>query len=196
MSGPQVGAWLRRLEKTITAQGSPFSTAAAPPIDTGRLDQAQEQVGAVFPDELRQWWLWHDGAVPVRGRSSVELIGVGGYWPLSLDRALAEREYWLGNRIPEAAWWPDTWLPLAKVDQVKWLNADLELSTPDHLVLTVADLYPGGPFGHRVTLTFAEVIEQWIAYLDARYAWWDADGDCWRYVLPCPPGFERTLVIP
>lgn len=195
MSGAQVASLLRRLEQAIDAQGSPFSTAAAPPVDPARLDQAQERVGAVFPDELRQWWLWHDGAVPVRGRSSVELIGVGGYWPLSLDQALADWEYWLGNRIPESVWWPDTWFPLAKVAQAKWLNADLEASTPDRLVLTVAEL-PDPPFGQTVTLTFPELIEQWITYLDARYAWWDVAGDCWRYVLPWPPGYERTLFVP
>jgi hypothetical protein len=196
VSPAQVAEGLRRLEQAITAQGSPFAAAAAPPVDPARLDEAQERVGAVFPDELRQWWLWHDGAVPERGRSSVHVIGVGGYWPLSLDQALADWEYWLGNRIPETVWWPDTWFPLARVEHSKWLNADLELSTPDRLVLTVADLYHGGPFGHTVTLTFPEVIEQWISFLDARYAWWDAGNDCWQYVLPCPPGYERALVIP
>ncbi len=195
MSGAQVAALLRRLEQAITAQGSPFFTAAAPPIDPARLDQAQEQVGVVFPDELRQWWLWHDGSVPWRGRMAAHLIGVGGYWPLSLDRALAEREYWLKSRIPDAVWWPDTWFPLAQVAQVKWLNADLEASTPDRLVLTVAEL-DGLTFGDEVRLTFPELIEQWISFLDARYAWWDAANDCWQHVLPCPPGYERSLVIP
>ena len=162
-SGDRVAVLLRALERELDREGSPFSSTAAPPVDPRRLDEAEVRVGRSFPAELREWWLWHDGSVPERGRSSAHVIGVGGYWPHSLERALKGWAWWsqespLRDYTVSEANFLESWVPFAGT-KATWLNAKLELSTPERLVMGIVELPQEGEFGATVNLTFHELIE-------------------------------------
>ena len=194
----QVAESLRALERELDRQGSPFSSLAAPPVDPRRLDEAEERVGRPFPSELRAWWLWHDGSVPQHGRLSAHLIGAGGFWPYPLEHALGEWEWWsqaspFRDHVVSEATFKESWVPFAGAAQLTQLTAKLELSSSDRLVIGIVEMHPIGDFGATVDLSLAELIEGWIDYLDAGHAWWDPDGDCWRYRVPPPPGYDVRL---
>lgn len=150
-------------------------------------------MGRSFPAELRAWWLWHDGSVPQRGRLSTHKIGVGAWWPYPLEQALKEWAWWSLDENWGDEPFPATWVPFAGT-QSKWLNAKLELSTPDRLVMGVVAL-PGEleEYGATVSLTFPALIQGWIEFLRAGHATWDAGEDCWIYRMPPPAEYHPYL---
>lgn len=190
---PEVDRLLRELERELDRQGSPFSSVAAPPIDPRRLDEAEERVGHALPAELRAWWLWHDGSIPQPGRASAHDIGVGGWEPFPLNRALEVWAWWSAEKNWGDDPFPATWLPFAGT-QSKLLNAKLELSTPDRLVMGVVAL-PGEleEFGATADLTFPELIQGWIDFLREGHATWDAGHDYWHYRMPPPAEYHPYL---
>ena len=199
-AGERVLHLLGELERELDRQGSPFSSIAAPPVEPWQLDEAEARVGFPFPDELRAWWLWHDGATRVPGHLSDHLLGVGGLEAYPLAKALHEWDDWSKESIfreQSVSEWKflESWVPFAGADGYRRLNAKLELSGPDQLVLGVVEVpWDGIEFGQTVDMTFPELISAWIEYLQAGRARWSVEEGYWmREALPGPATFDRYL---
>jgi hypothetical protein len=200
-AGERVLTLLDELERELDRQGSPFSSLAEPPVAPWRIDEAEERVGFPFPDELRAWWMWHDGVRYQRGSPAAHEIGVGGFEPYSLERTMAEWVVWSQESIfredsTAEFTFLKSWLPFAGSDQYKRLNAKLDLSSPERLVMGVVEMPWEGEFGRTVDVAFPDLIEGWIGYLQAGHVRWNAEEGYWQVTMPPVPGYDRLLYLP
>lgn len=173
---------LRRWETHWIDLELPIATAVNPGASEPMIDAIERRVGLTFPDELRQWFQWHNGARSRSGfaRSSPE--AAPGWHLFSLDQA-AERYLTARASMPDAdelgrdpeEIWPTGYFPLMDSTGSSTLVVDVRGRSsepaPIDIVDPQADL-PEWPLNHplpsiaALVSLFDEVFERELAYWD------------------------------
>ena len=167
-------------------------------------------VGVAAPDEVVEWFTWHNGVVPGHHKVS---FGPCCYRPFSLTEAIAARQTRidLASGLASAVegvgsehwWWEPTWLPLGEQADTSFV-VDVGSSGPNVTVRAVCwedqagpsairreeqdssegDPYLGG-FRRVISPSLSERVGVWIRLLDT-YCSWSTQFHAWDY------DFERV----
>jgi hypothetical protein len=184
-----VPARLEALIGELDTLGSPIRRYLRPGRPESDVRSALEGLGLTPPDELIDWFGWHDGidyAAVERGEGAAVPIEVFfSVAPASLDEAARVcRERRAGIRElfgadppgPDAdPFWRDAWFPvLGGVDSLFAAACD---GAPDGAPPPVWRVFSHpGPFETGVVAdSLAELVNRMVAEVRAGSVWWDAD---------------------
>jgi hypothetical protein len=153
--------------------------------------------GLEIPLELRVWWNWHDGAVPLSGApTNLRRIGPGGYEFLPLTEALSAYEF---NRrvhhgdldsdgVPTTSRWEPAWLPfMTQGAERLYVDCDRVFFgefTPVRLVSWGWEL----PEVDRAT-SVTHAVTLWLWLLESGFYKWDNAIPGWDYDTAEIPDF-------
>ena len=185
----ELASLLIELEHRWSEKGSDEHTAMAPGLDRAEVVATLEGQGLRAPDELVDWYCWHNGGFPEEAGAPSVYLAPSGFLQLSLRASVEEKQAWTKNaaeflgdlegflgedEAPEmleaAYWWEPTWFPIARSTGPHVLVADLAGSSESVTVLIVewSDMdYSRQPR--------AESLTAWVRLL------LDVPADYWRW---------------
>lgn len=176
----ELRAALERIEAAWARHGA--TVELVPGLSDSEIDQQLARAQAPgLPDELRQWWRWHDGVGPVVGwRSKGARLGPT-LCPLPLSLAME----WYASRL---AWaeqdpfvtWDRRWLPVCCSNGDELLLA-VDVDTVEAFIVHLEDP-PEEPYRPESRVHFVDAVLAWAEALeDGTYVWnpqlgmWDVD---------------------
>lgn len=186
---------LLELEVRVRDQGAPVADLLAPGLPEEQIRSALAAIGLAAPDEVVQWFSWHNGTVRTQPRHEVVLI----LWrPYSLEEAIQQ---WLGReRAIAEGWWREEWLPIGD-----YFNADrlaVHCPNPATKLAVVRNVVPeeGGWDEDEVpsVQSLALVVSWWLDALRRRWVRWDANIGGWDnqgWYDSAPEEQRRTLIL-
>lgn len=99
-------------------------TLLQPGLSPAELDAVEVALGFPLPDEVREWFSWHNGVEIVGVRENVEYVLPNAYALSPLQDCLETRTTWMGYTDPELDhFYSPAWLPLT-MDRVSIVVAD------------------------------------------------------------------------
>lgn len=167
----QLPSRLRDLEDAWRRAGVPVDDMYAPGIPGDETRSTLSKAGMAAPDEVIEWFAWHDGAV--KPRVGITPLGPTGWTALSLREALKTRDsqaegadYAVEHINPNTApsyWWADTWLPIAEDGGQGVLAIDLLEGSDTCAVRYV--IWSNDKFRSVREDSLADLLNVWLAIL-------------------------------
>jgi cell wall assembly regulator SMI1 len=188
---------LQRLDTFFVEQDAPVAQALHPGLSAAELDVAEAELGFPFPQEVRDWYGWHNGMDEV-------LDGVEGSIRLpnrkllsSMREAIDARQQFLtpGTEIELVEVYEPTWLPITQAD-VLTIVVDCAGAAKDRQA-------PAPVYGidyeddwDQQLPSITAMVELWMTLIDQGYWRYDHDLDSWADTYAqIPLEYRRTDVV-
>ena len=191
------GEQLEHLERLLAKQGAPIVQCLQPPASPKALAAVESYLSLPLPNELKQWWGWHDGTNPDVYGSAAILIGpfftfMNSQRSITATQERREMAKEIDSDEPET-YWGSTWLALGTSGVVSCQCA-VESNAP----VPVLDVdyhkaaYPGAVVCHSL----GEMVRWWIEALESGAWRYDKAQNYWErtYELIPPERDQSGLV--
>ena len=172
---------LIKLESILAAQDAPVVQHLQPGASSTALTTVEGFLGMPVPDELRQWWEWHDGTdIQPHERAEKGLVGPL-FQILSTARAIEFSRKLRGFAVEDAAddpdeLWGSTWIAIGSQGRVA-CECNVEKSAPVP-VLNV-DYHKVDRPGETAAHSLGEMVSWWIEALESGAWRYDPEHDRW-----------------
>jgi SMI1 / KNR4 family (SUKH-1) len=173
---------LELLEGLLDEQGAPVVQRLQPPASTEALAAIESYLEISLPQEVRQWWGWHDGTDVEPGELAIQsslgplFLFRSAREALSITRECREDAEKVVPDDPDRSWGA-TWLALGNYGQVACDCAvDLGAPTPILDVDYHKAAYPGAPAAR----SFGEMVRWWIEALESGAWVYDPKRNRWE----------------
>jgi len=180
---------LAHLERLLAEQKAPVVQRFQPPVSRAALTEVEAYLELPLPNELRQWWGWHDGTDIERSELAVEGSIGPSFRFLRTERAIQfSRE---GRELAEKAapeepdsLWLSSWLAIGSGGRVACECAvDIDAPVP---ILDVDYHHTDVP-GTVAARSFGEMVSWWIEALES---------GAWRYNIERNRWERREELVP
>jgi cell wall assembly regulator SMI1 len=173
---------LEHLEWLLVGQKAPVVQRLQPPASSEALAAIESYLGLPLPDELRQWWGWHDGTdVKPHERAVKASIGPSFEF-LSSEEALKmthegrEIAVDIDPEEPETYWGP-TWLAIGSNGMVA---CDVAVGFDAPVPVLDVDYHKAAYPGVVAARSFGEMVQWWIEALESGAWRYDDEHDRWE----------------
>lgn len=189
---------LLKLESLLIEQEAPLIQRFAPPATDVALAVVESQLGLALPDELRQWWGWHDGTNVKAQELAVE-SSIGPSFDLMSSVEAVEVSRRLRSEAEEEApgdpdsLWASSWIAIGSQGRVACeCNIAVDAPVPVLDVDYHKAVYPGAVVCHSV----GKMVGWWIEALESGAWRYDTERQRWqrRYELIAPERDQAGLV--
>ena len=190
-------AALTSLDQFLHRSGAPIAGALRAGLSDAELDQYETDLGFSFPEDVRVWFAWHDGA-------DISYDDPRGYsylptrqFLLPLDAAMSFRDDFLKlnavtKSLPEHRY-DSRWLPITASDGGELALAVDCGSHPELAPVHSIDVRgTDDDWRNAATESLATVAELWIKLFDSRHWRWDAETGDWADTFAQLPAEWRT----
>lgn len=189
---------LAELERLLVKQGAPIIRRFQPPASNEALAAVESYLGLSIPDELRQWWEWHDGT-DVQGHELAVECSIGPIFSvLSASEAIeASQELRAGAEedAPEDpdSCWTLSWIAIGSQGRVA-----CECDIPSDAPVPVLDVdyhkaaYPGAVVCHSL----GKMVRWWIEALESGAWRYDRERNRWDRIYELiPPERDQAGLV-
>lgn len=189
---------LAELERLLIDQEAPVVRRFQPPASNEALAAVESYLGAPLPDELREWWDWHDGTDAERDEQTVQSSIGPLFFALSTAGAVkTSRELRVGAETdaPEDpdSLWASSWIAIGSQGRVA-----CECSIPADAPVPVLDVdyhkaaYPGAVVCHSL----GRMVRWWIEALESGAWRYDRERGRWKRIFELiPPERDQAGLI-
>jgi cell wall assembly regulator SMI1 len=189
---------LEHLEWLLVSQKAPIVQRFQPSVSSEALAAVESYFGLSLPDELRQWWEWHDGA-DVKGheRAAKASIGpmfefLGSEKALKATRKSREIAVDIDPEEPET-YWGSTWLAIGTGGRIA---CDIAIDSDAPVPILNVNYHHVDIPGTVSARSFGEMVKWWIEALESGAWWYDDEHDWWeRCEELIPPERDRTGLV-
>jgi len=188
---------LAELERLLTRQRAPVVPRFQPPASDEALAAVESYLGTSLPDELREWWRWHDG-IDGKGDEMVQAsIGPIFFALSTTDAVKNSRELRAGAEedAPEDpdSLWASSWIAIGSQGRVA-----CECSIPANAPVPVLDVdyhkaaYPGAVVCHSL----GKMVRWWIEALESGAWRYDQERNRWERIYELiPPERDQAGLV-
>ena len=189
---------LEHLERLLVGQRAPVVERFQRPASQEVLAEVEAHLGLPLPDELRQWWEWHDGTdIKPHERAVRGLIGPSFLF-LRTERAIkVTRECRIdaediAPEDPDSVWGA-TWLAIGSHGKVACQCA---VAASDPVPILNVDYHHVDVPGTIAAHSFGEMVRWWIEALESGAWIYEPEHDWWeRREELVPPERELTGLV-
>jgi cell wall assembly regulator SMI1 len=185
-----LGGKLRRLDTVWMGLGMPSDGLWAPGLTAEQVRQALAEVVEDVPDDVVDWYTWHDGWDPAPLMKPAMAPCFFDPYPLAdaleMRATLIHSSATLAPSWPVAPdyFWPPTWLPFGTDDGGGYLAVNLaqfqELSAG-----VILEVHWDSPdFREPVAASLTDMVDVWLELLPYGFWSWDADEGHWNSSYP------------
>jgi len=184
---------LHRLEERWVAEGAGIAAALRPPVTEEQLRQAEAEIGARLPEEVRVWFGWHDGVD--------ESAGVQTSLPflrelVSLDLALDLRWEFLSDAPRPEYTYRSAWLPFASAGPSNAFVVDCSGGTAALTPIHIVDFWTDEPWDIIRTPSLTAVVEMWWQLTEQGIYRWNPQAGGWENNdRQIPEEFDQTGLV-
>jgi hypothetical protein len=189
---------LSELEELLEKQMAPIVSRFRPPASPASFGAIEELIGCPLPDELRQWWAWHDGTNAAPGELAVS-SSIGPFFIFrSADEGLAitrecRKEAEEVSPDDPGARWGSTWIAVGSHGQVA-CECAVESDAP--VPVLDVDYHKAAYPGAVVTRSLGEMVRWWIEALESGAWRYDNEHNRWERVFELiSPERDRTGLV-
>lgn len=176
---------LGQLEQHLRDQRAPVSEVLRPGLSDAGMERFADRLGVRLPDEVREWYRWHDGAEKVpSSRPPYSGSGIGGYRPLPLLEAIAASEAARQSaervaiaEVPADMIWARSWLPIMEADN-RTVVVDCAVACGEPTPVRQIDPFDVPPPPVR-SPSLTGAVDAWVWLLDNALLRYDADLGRW-----------------
>lgn len=189
---------LAELERLLVNQEAPVVRRFQPPASTEALAALESYLGVPLPDELREWWNWHNGT-DVDGNEQMVQSSIGPiFFALSTSGAVeTSRELRVGAErdAPEDpdSLWASSWIAIGPQGRVA-----CECNIPADAPVPVLDVdyhkaaYPGAVVCHSL----GRMVRWWIEALESGAWRYDRERSRWERIFELiPPERDQAGLV-
>lgn len=169
---------LERLDRFLIEQGAPVSEALRPGLTGRDLDAAEAELGFPLPQEVREWYTWHDG-IDIFAVEDDDVYLPNGLLLCSMRDAIKGRHEFLNPGFKPLDTYPPTWLPITKKLKntlvVDCAGAARHRSAPAPVhFLNYEDIWD------LVQPSITDMVRVWMVMIDEGYWRYDHDEEEWE----------------
>jgi len=192
------GDQLFELERLLIEQEAPLIHRFEPPATDAALAVVESHLGLALPDELRQWWGWHDGTNVQRHELAAE-CSIGPTFDLLSSAEAVETSRSLRGEAEEEApddpdsLWGSSWIAIGSQGRVACeCNIAVDAPVPVLDVDYHKAAYPGAVVCHSL----GRMVRWWIEALESGAWCYDGERSRWerKYELIAPERDQAGLV--
>jgi hypothetical protein len=171
-------AGLLRLEERLEQMDAPVLDLLAGGWDEDELRNELVGFAGHAPEELVEWWTWHDGIdFSVSGRSTSHMLLVGPLVPAKLNLDVARQR---SSYFPDS--WDRSWLSVLAIGDVGSLVVDCSQTVASSTVLA----WRHGQGEPRAS-ALSDMVDAWHELFDLGLHWDHERDDWWMDWPPEPP---------
>ncbi|MDQ2630054.1 MAG: SMI1/KNR4 family protein [Actinomycetota bacterium] len=180
---------LAELERLLVNQEAPVVQRFQPPASGEALAAVEAYLGAPLPDELREWWGWHNGIDESSGERPIQSSIGPIFFALSTVGAVeTSRELRIGAEedAPEDpdSLWASSWIAIRSQGRVACeCNIPTDAPVPVLHVDYHKAAYPGAVICHSL----GRMVQWWIEALESGAWRYDREDGRWERVFELVP---------
>jgi len=185
---------LQRLDTFFIEQGAPTAQALRPGLSQAELDAAEVELGFLLPQEVRDWYGWHNGMEEV-------FEGVEGSVRLpnlklltSMRDAVEDRQGFLHLPPEVQQTYRPTWLPITQRDVVT-LVVDCAGAAADRQAPAPVSVIDYADEWEQRMPSITAMVQLWTTLIDEGYWRYDHNLGCWADTYSqLPPEYRHSDV--
>jgi cell wall assembly regulator SMI1 len=189
---------LEQLERMLAEQHAPVVRRFRPPASQEALAMVETYLGLPLPEELRQWWEWHDGTDVEAPELAVEGSIGPGFRFQSTTRAVESSRRSRADAevvVPEDpdSSWASSWVAIGSGGRVA-CECRVEPDAP--VPVLDVDYHKAAYPGVVAARSLGEMVRWWIEAIESGAWRFDVDANQWQsHEELMPPERERSGLL-